>query len=184
LINQKTVTYNWIQDPDSPQQIGFLAQDLEQYFPQLVATDRDGMKSVYYAQMTPILVEAIREMNLNVIGLTDYARPNSWRDAITAWLGDITNGIQKIFAKEIQTDKLCVGETCVTESQLQQLLQNQNIQATPPSDPTPTSPDPETVPSEDSNPPAVTPDPESGTPTYDPAPEPTPPPVTDTPTTE
>jgi hypothetical protein len=38
----------------------------------------------------------------------------------------------------VQTDKLCVGNTCVTELQLQQLLQNQNRSITTSSQPNPT----------------------------------------------
>lgn len=127
LQNVRTVSYNWLQNPNSPTQIGFLAQNLEQYFPEMVMTDATGKKQVYYSQMTPILVEAIREMNLKIIDLSDMAKENTWRDALVAWFESSTNGIQKIFTKEVQTDKLCVGQTCVTESQLQQLLQNQNI---------------------------------------------------------
>jgi hypothetical protein len=143
LQNVRTVSYNWLQNPNSPTQIGFLAQNLEQYFPEMVMTDATGKKQVYYSQMTPILVEAIREMNLKIIDLSDMAKENTWRDALVAWFESSTNGIQKIFTKEVQTDKLCVGQTCVTESQLQQLLQAQNIQNTPqPTSPNPTTPDP------------------------------------------
>jgi hypothetical protein len=143
LLKVRTVTYNWLQNPNSPKQIGFLAQNLEQYFPELVTTDSSGKKAVYYSQITPILVEALREMNLKIIDLSDMAKENTWRDALIAWFESSTNGIQKIFTKEVQTDKLCVGQTCVTESQLQQLLQAQNIQNTPqPTSPNPTTPDP------------------------------------------
>ena len=43
-------------------QIGFLAQELEKVYPELVATDDKGYKSVDYAKITPILVEAIKEL--------------------------------------------------------------------------------------------------------------------------
>jgi hypothetical protein len=33
---------------------------------------------------------------------------------------------ENFFAKEVKTDKLCIGSTCVTEEQLVQLLQNAN----------------------------------------------------------
>ncbi len=131
LSNVKTVTYNWLQNPTSKTQIGFLAQDLEQYFPELVETDSMGMKSVYYAQMTPILVEAIREMNLNVTQIGDMTRENTWRDSLIAWFGNITNGIQKLFAKEVHTETLCVGETCLTETQVQQILEVIGSQSAP-----------------------------------------------------
>jgi hypothetical protein len=44
-------------------QIGFIAQDLEKIFPEMVFTDEKGFKSVDYARLTPVLVEAIKELN-------------------------------------------------------------------------------------------------------------------------
>ncbi|MBG8556332.1 tail fiber domain-containing protein [Hymenobacter guriensis] len=43
------------------EQVGFIAQELEQVYPELVSTDKDGLKAVNYAQLTPILVEALKE---------------------------------------------------------------------------------------------------------------------------
>ena len=110
-------------------------------------------------------------------------------------MGNSANGITDLFAKTIHSDsvktnQLCVGATCVTEAQLQQLLQNQSSQngggtptspvvpslVTPPVTPTPTIPDPT---------PTITPDPTPVTPTV--APDPTPvapvvtPPIASTP---
>ena len=47
-------------------QIGFIAQDLEKVYPELIRTDEQGYKSVTYATMTPILLEAIKELNRKV----------------------------------------------------------------------------------------------------------------------
>ena len=43
-------------------QIGLIAQEVEKIFPELVLTDTDGYKSVDYSKLTPILVEAIKEL--------------------------------------------------------------------------------------------------------------------------
>jgi len=43
-------------------QIGFIAQEVEKLFPELVMTDGKGYKSVDYARLTPVLVEAIKEL--------------------------------------------------------------------------------------------------------------------------
>lgn len=43
-------------------QIGFIAQEVEKTFPELVTTDNKGYKSVDYARLTPVLVEAIKEL--------------------------------------------------------------------------------------------------------------------------
>ncbi len=44
-------------------QIGFIAQDLEKIYPEMVFTDEKGYKSVDYSRLTPVLVEAIKELN-------------------------------------------------------------------------------------------------------------------------
>ncbi len=42
-------------------QIGFLAQELEQVYPEVVATRKDGFKAVNYSLLVPVLVEAIKQ---------------------------------------------------------------------------------------------------------------------------
>jgi hypothetical protein len=145
VTNIRTVRYNWNTDPTGNKTLGFLAQDLEQYYPELVRTDADGFKMVNYAQMTPILVEAIREINLKVVDLSDVTKENTWRDALVAWFGNIENGIDTIYAKvfeseKIKTQQLCVGETCLNEQQVQQILQAIGSQSAPTTlDPGPTT---------------------------------------------
>ena len=43
------------------EQIGFIAQEIEKIYPQVVLTDKNGYKSIDYSKLTPILVEAIKE---------------------------------------------------------------------------------------------------------------------------
>ena len=47
----------------STKQVGFIAQDLEKIYPEMVITDKDGYKSVDYSRLTPVLVEAMKELN-------------------------------------------------------------------------------------------------------------------------
>lgn len=42
--------------------MGVIAQELEAVYPELVHTDAAGFKSVNYAQITPVLIEAIKEL--------------------------------------------------------------------------------------------------------------------------
>jgi outer membrane biosynthesis protein TonB len=74
-----------------------------------------------------------------------------------------------IKASTVETQQLCIGDTCVTESQLIELLENSNQSPTPTPEPEPT-PDPE--PEQDPTPePEQTPEPE---PDLTPEPEPEP----------
>jgi hypothetical protein len=67
VLKMQGVTYYWKVDeyPDKHfpegEQIGFIAQEIEKVYPQVVHTDKDGYKSVDYSKLTPVLVEAIKE---------------------------------------------------------------------------------------------------------------------------
>ncbi len=44
-------------------QVGVIAQEVEAVYPQLINTSSDGYKGVDYSKFTPILIEAIKELN-------------------------------------------------------------------------------------------------------------------------
>jgi len=50
-------------------QIGFIAQELEQVYPELVSSDQNGYKTVDYVKLIPVLVEAIKQQQLMMIDL-------------------------------------------------------------------------------------------------------------------
>jgi hypothetical protein len=47
-------------------QLGFIAQDLEKIFPEMVFTDDKGYKSIDYSRLTPVLVETIKEQQKEI----------------------------------------------------------------------------------------------------------------------
>lgn len=62
---------------------------------------------------------------------------------VSVWLGDVENGLEKIFVKEVRTKRLCVlnddgEETCVEKIQLDALLASAGESGAGPSDGTPT----------------------------------------------
>lgn len=62
IRNISAYTYNWKDSRrDSAEQIGFIAQEIEKQFPQLVKTDDKGIKSVAYSNMVPVLLQAVKE---------------------------------------------------------------------------------------------------------------------------
>ena len=52
-------------------QIGFIAQELEEVYPELVHTDGEGFKSVRYDLMTAVLVEAVKGLNDRLMAIED-----------------------------------------------------------------------------------------------------------------
>ncbi|MCB9248268.1 MAG: tail fiber domain-containing protein [Ignavibacteriales bacterium] len=67
LINIRGVTYDWKVEEfpkkqfNNRKQIGVIAQEVEEVFPELVHTDDDGYKSVEYSKFTVLLIEAVKE---------------------------------------------------------------------------------------------------------------------------
>tara|TARA_B100002019_G_C21271819_1_gene602809 strand:- start:1847 stop:5038 length:3192 start_codon:yes stop_codon:yes gene_type:complete len=51
---------------DDSKSIGVIAQELEKVLPELVSTDDEGIKSVNYAQITGLLIEAVKELSAKV----------------------------------------------------------------------------------------------------------------------
>ncbi|MFM1876686.1 MAG: hypothetical protein RL266_2423 [Bacteroidota bacterium] len=64
-INGVTYYWNTAQFPDrnfnDGREIGVIAQELEKVYPELVATDAEGYKSVQYSHLVPVLIEALKE---------------------------------------------------------------------------------------------------------------------------
>lgn len=47
---------------DGLEHFGFIAQDMEKEFPNLVSTDMEGLKSVNYLEMVPLLLHKINDL--------------------------------------------------------------------------------------------------------------------------
>ena len=61
------VSYNWIDENKTQDlQIGVIAQEVEEIYPEFVHTDEEGMKSVNYSQMVAVLIEAVKELNSKI----------------------------------------------------------------------------------------------------------------------
>jgi hypothetical protein len=60
--------YTWKKDAgaDKPRKLGFIAQEIEKVIPELVKTDSEGMKSVDYIGVVPVLVEALKNQQKQI----------------------------------------------------------------------------------------------------------------------
>jgi hypothetical protein len=72
ILHLRGVTYDW-KRADFPdmnftvgKQIGFLAQEVEKILPELVMTDSNGYKTVAYANVVPVLVEAMKQQQKQI----------------------------------------------------------------------------------------------------------------------
>lgn len=146
------VTYDWNELAQQRgfmggvEQLGVLAQNVEQQFPELVVTDRYGYKQVNYSSLNLLTIEAIRELDLKISQIESVANTSMNRTGLAAWFADATNGIAKIYAetfesKKVQTEQVCLQDVCIDRNQLLQIIQQSGGSYTPPVVPPPSGGD-------------------------------------------
>lgn len=64
--NADSVTVAFGPESDTQIQFGFLAQDVEQVLPEVVATDETGNKMINYTAIIPLMVQAIQELQQTI----------------------------------------------------------------------------------------------------------------------
>jgi hypothetical protein len=73
IMHLKGVRYEWRREKNPSdtkardREIGFIAQDFEKVLPELVHTDSNGYKSLSYDKLVPVLVEAVKEQQKEII---------------------------------------------------------------------------------------------------------------------
>lgn len=102
------VSFNWIDDIfGGGDQLGFIAQDVQKLFPQLVSTTSptaltpNGTLGLNYTGLIAPIVGAIKEIASELANLEQTVAG---------------------FATEFHTQELCVGSTCVTPTQFQAMV--------------------------------------------------------------
>ena len=60
------VTFDRTDEPELSRQLGVIAQDVEKVCPEVVSTDEDGIKSVAYGNMVGLLIEAVKEQQVQI----------------------------------------------------------------------------------------------------------------------
>ena len=70
LLGLRGVTFDWKDDDRAD--YGFIAQEVEEIYPELVSTDpNSGEKAVNYANITPILLELVKDQQQQIDTLTE-----------------------------------------------------------------------------------------------------------------
>ena len=63
------VTFKW--KTDNQPSIGFIAQQVQQVLPQIVTTNAQGYESLDYSKITPVLVEAVKQQQTEIVKQQD-----------------------------------------------------------------------------------------------------------------
>jgi hypothetical protein len=130
--------WNYKTEPIGTTHIGPVAQDFYALFN---VGGASGETSISTVDPSGVALLGIQALNLNlgaisgtitpITGSTQESFMNSFFDNVYAkvstWLASATNGIERIFVKEVNTDTLCVSDatgakTCISKTQLDDLL--------------------------------------------------------------
>jgi len=105
VLEMRGVSYRWKTD-EFPQkqfekdvQIGLIAQEVEQYFPELVETDSEGYKSVEYSKLVAVLIEAIKEQQQEIDTL------HSGQQTLKAEVQELKSAVQYLLDEKKQVQK-------------------------------------------------------------------------------
>lgn len=147
LLVPVTYAYNWQSDDESLVP-GFIAQEFETVFPDLVSTDDEtGYKSLSYAPLMPYVVSAIQSIDLHVAAFPSYDD-----EVFTVRLADFLKGIAErgealialVKSDKVETKELCVDDVCVTRDQFRAMVeQSGQVVSSPVVTPDPVEADPE-----------------------------------------
>lgn len=125
-------------------EIGFIAQEIEQYVPEVVR-ETGIYKTVNYSNLTALLTEGVKELDLrlatleSLAGLDEQSATQSLfarfaeflKSTATKVIGGVVRFTGEVFAPKATVELLCVGSStnsiCITQDQLNQLLQQANI---------------------------------------------------------
>jgi hypothetical protein len=87
ILALNPVSYDFKTEKDGTiSHIGFIAQEVEKLFPELVSTGPDGIKGISYAMFTPLLTKAIQQQQTQITGITE--NQNKIVNQLTGQLAD------------------------------------------------------------------------------------------------
>jgi hypothetical protein len=120
VLQLNPVFFNWnAEATGTPQHSGFIAQQVQPIFPDLISVSDNGTLLLNYAGFAPYLTAAVQTI-ANISGV--------FEQNLIAWLGNAENGVVDLFAKNGHfSNELCVGSTCVTPVQFQAMVAAANI---------------------------------------------------------
>lgn len=69
IANYRTARFSWKNDPENTPRIGFIAQDWQTDFPEVISEGKDEKLGMNYTETIPILLKAIQELSAQVTEL-------------------------------------------------------------------------------------------------------------------
>ena len=149
LLSLNAVTYLWNKDTElSEKKIGFIAQNVQEFFPQLVQEQADGYLGVNYSGFSPVLVASLQELYVMINDLRPILAEDqeSVNMAFNSFLHNskskVVNGVVSIAKlvgdiaqfRIISTEEVhiqnqfCLDGMCINSEQFKQLLESNGVE--------------------------------------------------------
>lgn len=131
ILALNPVTFEWKDESKPGTKIGFIAQEVDDIFPSFVDEIYDGYLGLDYAALVTPAIRSIQELYTMVTDFKYGEKENKFtvvlKDYIRDFLADFNNGLDVIYtntlrSKIVETEKLCIGQTCITESELLEIM--------------------------------------------------------------
>jgi hypothetical protein len=117
------IWFNWKgESASSTPHIGFIAQEVEKVMPELASTDGQGFKSIGYASFVPLLTEAIKQQQQEILALQGGVFGNATTSTLTVtqavtFEGDISvKGSLYLSGDSVGEARILPGSTTVRVS--------------------------------------------------------------------
>ena len=118
-------SYEYIADDNNEERLGLIAENA----PENVLSF-DG-KGVDLYKMTSLVFGAVKAQQVQIEILQNQFNSLSFSGSVSEFITDQENGgtltINRIVADEIKTNKLCVGDVCMTEDQFREIFRQQSV---------------------------------------------------------
>jgi hypothetical protein len=136
----RVVDFNRLQDPEGPRITGFIAQEVQDVYPEAILENPEGILGLNKSAFIPVLVKAVQDLDekINLVaGFDDTvdAISDLVNDFLLSTKDKVINGIvtvgefiaEAITTQKITTQEFCVGETCISETEFKALLDGQSV---------------------------------------------------------
>ena len=127
IANLRPRTFSFLSDENSNMYNGLIAQEVEQFSPELVVTNQDGYKAIKYGDIQWLTLEAVKQLNLEVKELSslDITSESSLGSLIKNFLADEIISIKEFTSGLLHINgDVCVDDVCVTKEEFKQMLIN------------------------------------------------------------
>jgi hypothetical protein len=118
VLRLRPVSFQYTGTTDN--HVGLIAEEVQQVEPRLVFYEDDGVtpRGVRYTELTALLTKAIQEQQARLDALTG----NLAAAGLSTGQKLSINAAGRVEVKELATERLCLGGTCITEVDLRKLL--------------------------------------------------------------